>query len=109
MELRADRPDGAARISCVEALTSPESPANSAIFSAVHGETFNCPAEISEARNGLTIDRMEINCDAGGEGEFIGGRGIRLDYRIRRDDSFLTLGYTRSRILPGALDGGREG
>lgn len=82
---------------------------NSAIFSAVHGETFNCPAEISEARNGLTIDRMEINCDGGGEGEFIGGRGIRLDYRIRRDDSFLTLGYTRSRILPWALDGGREG
>ncbi len=82
---------------------------NSAIFSGVHGETYNCPAEISEARNGLVVDRMELNTDPGGEGKWTGGRGIRLDYRIRRDDSFLTLGYTRSRILPWSLDGGNEG
>jgi N-methylhydantoinase B len=30
---------------------------NSAIFSGFHGETYNCPAEISEARNGLFVDR----------------------------------------------------
>ena len=82
---------------------------NSAIFSGVHGETYNCPAEISEARNGLFVDRMELNTDPGGEGKWTGGYGIRLDYRIRRDDSFLTLGYTRSRILPWSLDGGNEG
>ncbi|KQV33353.1 MULTISPECIES: hydantoinase B/oxoprolinase family protein [unclassified Rhizobium] len=82
---------------------------NSAIFSGVHGETYNCPAEISEARNGLFVDRMELNTDPGGEGKWTGGQGIRLDYRIRRDDSFLTLGYTRSRILPWSLDGGSEG
>jgi N-methylhydantoinase B len=82
---------------------------NSAIFSAVHGETYNCPAEISEARNGLFVDRMELNTEPGGEGQFRGGRGIRMDYRIRRDNSFLTLGYTRSRILPWPLDGGNEG
>ncbi|OCP25107.1 MULTISPECIES: hydantoinase B/oxoprolinase family protein [unclassified Ensifer] len=82
---------------------------NSAIFSGVHGETYNCPAEISEARNGLIVDRMELNTDAGGEGKWSGGHGIRIDYRIRRDDSFLTLGYTRSRILPWSLDGGNEG
>jgi N-methylhydantoinase B len=82
---------------------------NSAIFSGVHGETYNCPAEISEARNGLFVDRMELNTDAGGEGKWSGGRGIRLDYRIRRDNSFLTLGYTRSRILPWSLDGANEG
>lgn len=82
---------------------------NSAIFSGVHGETYNCPAEISEARNGLFVDRMELNTDPGGEGKWTGGYGIRLDYRIRQDDSFLTLGYTRSRILPWSLDGGSEG
>lgn len=82
---------------------------NSAIFSGVHGETYNCPAEISEARNGLIIDRMELNTEAGGEGKWSGGHGIRIDYRIRRDNSFLTLGYTRSRIMPWALDGGNEG
>jgi len=82
---------------------------NSAIFSAVHGETFNCPAEISEARNGLIIDRMELNLEEGGEGQWTGGRGIKLDYRIRRDDSFLTIGYTRSKMKPWSLDGGNEG
>jgi N-methylhydantoinase B len=82
---------------------------NSAIFSGFHGETYNCPAEISEARNGLFVDRMELNTAPGGEGEFTGGHGIRMDYRIRRDGSFLTAGYTRSRILPWGLDGGNEG
>jgi N-methylhydantoinase B len=82
---------------------------NSAIFSGFHGETYNCPAEISEARNGLFVDRMELNTAPGGEGRWVGGHGIRMDYRIRADGSFLTAGYTRSRILPWALDGGNEG
>ncbi len=82
---------------------------NSAIFSGFHGETFNTPAEISEARNGLFVDRMELNTTPGGEGKWTGGHGIRLDYRIRVDGSFLTAGYTRSRILPWPLDGGLEG
>jgi N-methylhydantoinase B len=82
---------------------------NSAIFSGFHGETYNCPAEISEARNGLFVDRMELNIEPGGEGEWTGGHGIRMDYRVRMDGSFLTAGYTRSRILPWALDGGKEG
>ena len=82
---------------------------NSGIFSGFHGETYNCPAEISEARNGLFVDRMELNTEPGGEGQWTGGRGIVMDYRIRRDDSFLTAGYTRSRILPWGIDGGLEG
>lgn len=82
---------------------------NSGIFSGFHGETYNCPAEISEARNGLFVDRMELNTAPGGEGEFAGGHGIVMDYRIRRDGSFLTAGFTRSRILPWGLDGGNEG
>jgi len=82
---------------------------NSGIFSGFHGETYNCPAEISEARNGLFVDRMELNTAPGGEGQWTGGRGIVMDYRIRRDNSFMTAGYTRSRILPWGIDGGLEG
>lgn len=82
---------------------------NPAIFSGFHGETYNCPAEISEARNGLFVDRMELNIEPGGEGQWVGGHGIVMDYRVRADGSFLTAGYTRSKILPWALDGGREG
>ena len=82
---------------------------NSAIFCGFHGETYNCPAEINEARNGLYVDRMELNTEPGGEGKYAGGRGIVMDYRIRGDNGFLTAGYTRSKFPPWALDGGREG
>ncbi len=82
---------------------------NSAIFSGFHGETYNCPAEINEARNGLLVDRMELNLEPGGEGRYRGGRGIVMDYRIRADNGFLTAGYTRSKFPPWALDGGHEG
>ncbi|MEP3636511.1 MAG: hydantoinase B/oxoprolinase family protein [Paracoccaceae bacterium] len=82
---------------------------NPCIFSGFHGETYNTPAEISEARNGLFIDKMELNTAAGGEGEFNGGRGLVLEYRIRTESGFLTAGYTRSVVKPWPLDGGSEG
>ena len=88
---------------------SPSSDGSSAIFSSFHGETYNCPVEINEARNGLIIDKMELNTEPGGEGQYTGGRGITLDYRIRADNSFLTAAYTRSKFPAWALGGGEEG
>ena len=41
---------------------------NTAMFSSIHGETFNCPAEVNEARNGLYVDRMETQHRAGWRG-----------------------------------------
>ena len=82
---------------------------NSAMFCGFHGETFNCPAEINEARNGLIVDQMALNLAPGGEGKFTGGRGIVMDYRIRGDKGFLTAGYTRSKFPAWAMDGGHEG
>ena len=88
---------------------SRSSDGNTAMFCGFHGETFNCPAEINEARNGLYVDRMELNLDPGGEGRFTGGRGIVMDYRVRAETGFLTVGYTRSRFPAWGIDGGREG
>ena len=82
---------------------------NNCIFCGFHGETFNTPAEISESRNGLFVDCMALNTESGGEGEFSGGKGLRLEYRIRTNNGFLTAGYTRSKIKPWALAGGLEG
>ena len=82
---------------------------NPCIFSGFHGETYNTPAEISEARNGLYVDRMALNTEPGGEGQYTGGRGLVLEYRIRTENGFVTAGYTRSRIKPWALKGGEEG
>jgi len=82
---------------------------NSAMFSGFHGETFNCPAEVAEARYGLLVDRLELNLEPGGEGEHRGGRGVLLDYRIRTDGCFVTASYTRNKELPWPLAGGQEG
>jgi len=82
---------------------------NSAIFSGVHGDTFNCPAEINEARNGLFVNKMELNTEPGGEGERTGGRGIVTEYEIRATDGHATLAFTRSTKGPWSIDGGRDG
>ncbi|WP_028223021.1 hydantoinase B/oxoprolinase family protein [Paraburkholderia oxyphila] len=82
---------------------------NSAMYSGLHGETYNCPVEVCEARYGLYVDRMEFNDEPGGHGKYRGGRGIRLDYRVRSDGTFLTCGYTRSKVPPWGLEGGADG
>lgn len=82
---------------------------NSAIFSGFHGDTFNCPAEVAEARYGLAVDQMALNPEPGGEGEWRGGKGITTHYRVRADNNFLSVGYTRSRIPPWGVDGGLDG
>jgi N-methylhydantoinase B len=82
---------------------------NSAMFCGFHGETYNCPAEVNEARNGVMVDRMELNTGPGGEGEYTGGRGIVMDYRVRAQNGYLTAGYTRSKFPAWAMEGGHEG
>ncbi len=81
----------------------------SAQFSGFHGDTYNCPAEVAEARYGLYVDRLELNPEPGGEGEHRGGKGILLDYRVRSNGCFFTCAYTRNKHRPWPLQGGREG
>ena len=78
-------------------------------FSGLHGDTFNCPVEVAEARYGLYVDRLELSSAPGGEGRNRGGKGILLDYRVRGDGCFLTCAYTRSVHPPWGQDGGRDG
>ena len=82
---------------------------NNATYSGLHGETYNCPVEISEARYGLYVEQMALNDQPGGHGQFRGGRGLCIDYRIRSDASFMTCGYTRSVIPPWGLNQGAPG
>lgn len=78
-------------------------------FSGFHGETFNCPAEIAEARYGMFVDQVALNPEPGGEGQWRGGKGIEVHYRVRGDGNFLSLGYTRSRMPPWGVAGGNDG
>jgi N-methylhydantoinase B len=82
---------------------------NSAMFSGFHGDTFNCPAEVAEARYGLYVEQLRLNDEPGGEGEHRGGKGIGLDYRVRSNGCFFTCAYTRNKHLPWPLHSGREG
>ncbi|BCH57028.1 hydantoinase B/oxoprolinase family protein [Agrobacterium vitis] len=82
---------------------------NSGQFSGFHGETFNCPAEIAEARYGLSVDQAMLNAEPGGEGQWRGGKGIDVHYRVLADNNFLSVGYTRTRIPPWGVAGGLDG
>ncbi|MFC3051890.1 hydantoinase B/oxoprolinase family protein [Kordiimonas pumila] len=80
-----------------------------ALYTGYHGDTFNVPVEIAEQRNGIMIDKLSLNEEPGGEGEFIGGKGINLHYRILHDDWWITMAYVRSKNGPWGLNGGLEG
>jgi N-methylhydantoinase B len=88
---------------------SPVADGNNAMFSAIHGETYNCPAEVAEARYGLYVDRLALSEEPGGAGRFRGGKGVVLEYRVRSDNCTLTAAYSRNKHLPWASRGGREG
>lgn len=88
---------------------APDQDGDNAQYTGFHGDTFNCPAEINEARNGVMIDQYALNPEPGGEGEFRGGKGIYLDYHILEDDWWLTAMYSRSKYGPWGMNGGRDG
>jgi N-methylhydantoinase B len=82
---------------------------NCAMFTGVHGDTFNCPVEVAESRYGLYVDQLALDEGPGGAGEHRGGKGIVLDYRVRADGLFFTCAYTRTVQPPWALADGRPG
>ncbi len=88
---------------------SPHHDGANAMFCTMHGDTFNCPAEVAEVRYGVAVDQLALNPEDGGAGEFRGGKGIVLDYRILSNNSFLTCAYTRSVEAPWGLKGGQPG
>ena len=54
-----------------------------AMYSASHGETFNCPVEICEARYGIDVGYKRLNETAEGRGLHSGGKGLSVSYRPR--------------------------
>jgi N-methylhydantoinase B len=88
---------------------SPDADGMPGQFCAFHGETYNCPAEVAEARYGVTVDYLSFHNEEGGEGQYRGGKGVRVDYRIRSENAWLTVAYTRSKYPPWSLKGGQPG
>jgi N-methylhydantoinase B len=78
-------------------------------FSSGHGETFNCPVEIAEARYGLNYRQLSLNEEPGGEGRHRGGRGLVKEFAIEGPETELSLGYSRHRQKVWGLAGGAPG
>ena len=68
-----------------------------AMFSISHGDTYNCPIEICEARYGLDVLHKKLGQKSDADSKFKGGRGVSLTYEIRGTVS-LSAGYTRAKI-----------
>ena len=82
---------------------------DSAQFSISHGDTFNCPVEVNESRNGIHVRRYALNPEAAGAGRFRGGKGVELHYEIVGRRGWVTAGFTRCEVPPWGLSGGTDG
>jgi len=78
-------------------------------FSSGHGETFNCPVEIAEARYGLNYRQLSLNDEPGGEGRHRGGRGLVKEFAIEGPETEISIGYSRHRQKVWGLAGGAPG
>jgi N-methylhydantoinase B len=78
-------------------------------FSSSHGETFNCPIEIAEARYGFDCRKLALNDEPGGEGRWRGGRGLVKEFAIRGPETEMSIGYSRHRQKVWGLAGGGPG
>ncbi len=79
-----------------------------AMYSCSHGETFNCPVEIAEARYGLEVGHKRLNDTSEGAGRHSGGKGLSVSYKLR-GDVLLSAGYSRNRQPVWGSNGGQPG
>ena len=78
-------------------------------FSSSHGETFNCPIEIAEARYGFTSESLRSMTSRAGKGAIAAARVWSRNSRsaaLRRE---ISLGYSHSRQKVWGLAGGAPG
>lgn len=79
-----------------------------AMFSASHGDTFNCPVEISEARYGVDVGYKRLHESGDGAGLHHGGMGLDVSYGLRAP-ALLAAGFSHHRLPVWGLAGGRPG
>ena len=68
-----------------------------AMFSPNHGNTFNCPVEICEARYGLDVVHKRLATAPRNPSGQSGGAGVSVMYEARAAAS-LSVGYTRAKV-----------
>lgn len=74
-----------------------ERPGTSAMYSTSHGDTFNCPVEIAEARYGFEVTKKSLNLCPEFEGYQRGGHGIDTTFELLADAT-ISVGYSHGSI-----------
>ncbi|MEA2376459.1 MAG: N-methylhydantoinase [Thermoleophilaceae bacterium] len=67
----------------------------------------SAPAETTESRRPLVLEKFEFVPDSGGNGRFRGGPAVEYHYRTLRD-CFMTLAWDRTRTPPWGIHGGGD-
>lgn len=67
-----------------------------AMFSTSHGDTYNCPVEIAEARYGFEVVEKRLADNPRISESFQGGAGVTLRYKMR-GSAMLSVGYSHAK------------
>lgn len=73
------------------------------------GESYNIPIEIREMRYGIQVEQYAFHNEGGGYGEFQGGNGQYLDYKIISDGAYITAAFLGEKTKTWGLNGGHDG
>lgn len=90
-------------------------PGNDAMFSTNHGDTFNCPIEVAEARYGFEVMAKQLgeaSPASATDRQHHGGRGVQTRIRMQAS-AVMSAGFSHGVVpvwsLPGASEGGLNG
>lgn len=78
-------------------------------FSYAHGESYNIPTEIRERKYGVMVEEYALHNEGGGYGEYQGGNGQNLVFRVLSEEAFLTGAFFGYSIPTWGMNGGKEG
>ena len=100
--IAGEHPDTKRRYTMVEPQmggwgATAERAGQSAMFSTNHGDTFNCPVEIAEARYGFDVLEKRLSLAPQTNGEHQGGAGLVLKYQMR-NSGLLSTGYSHANV-----------
>ena len=81
----------------------------SAMFSTSHGDTYNCPVEIAEARYGFEVKEKTLaNTPSPTNDEHPGGSGVCIQYSLRAE-AVLSAGYSHANAPVWSMDNCQPG
>ena len=73
------------------------------------GESYNIPVEIREMRYGIQVEQYSFHNEGGGYGEYQGGNGQYIDYKIVSDTARLTAAFLGEKTKTWGMNGGHDG